>query len=397
MRVLLVTDWPRFDGGTEAYVRLLAEGLRDAGDEVRLLTSDAGTAAAGSADYIAYGSNNRLAQAGLQIFNPSASRQARVAVSEFRPDAVLVASVLFHLSPAVLGPLRYVPTVLTIVDHKPVCPTTLKLLPDGSPCPHPPGVVCVREGCVGRVRLARETVRYGLFRSRLRFVDRVQTISRTIRDELDQAGIQAEIVPLPVRTPQSSFPRSPSARPSFVYAGRLADVKGVDVLLRALARVRREAPDATLRVIGDGPELPALERLAAELELGGGAQFSSGMQPGWFRELEGAWALVAPSTYREPLGLVAIEAIVRRVPVIATSGGGFAETIEPERTGLLVPPADEEGLAEAMLRVAQRRAFPDHVPDAALAEELRQRHDVTAHVGRMRSLFVQLAEERAAA
>src|SRR5918992_388807 len=98
MRILLITDWPRFEGGTESYVDLLAEGLRDAGDEVRLLTSGAGTAAHGRADYVAHGSNNRVAQAGLQVFNPSADRRLRNALREFRPDGALVASFLYHLS-----------------------------------------------------------------------------------------------------------------------------------------------------------------------------------------------------------------------------------------------------------------------------------------------------------
>jgi glycosyltransferase involved in cell wall biosynthesis len=397
MRILVVTDWPRFEGGTEAYVELLAEGLRDGGDEVRLLTSGAGSAAYGRADYVAYASNNRLAQAGLQVHNPLAGRRIRIALREFRPDGVLVLSFMFHLSPAVLGPLREVPTVLSIVDHKPVCPTTLKLLPDGSPCPNPPGVVCYREGCVGRLRLAREGARYGLFRAGLRSVDRVQTISRTLRDELAASGIAAEIVPPPVRAPQTTFPRSPAAHPRFVYAGRLADVKGVDVLLRALARLRRDVPEVELRVVGDGPERPALERLVRELGLRERVWFSPAIGPAWFGELEGAWALVAPSTYREPLGLVAIEAIVRRVPVIATDGGGFAETVEPGLTGLLVQPGDEEGLTDAMRRVAERRAFPDHLPDPARAELVRRRYDLDRHLVAMRSSFAEIAEERAAA
>ena len=53
MRVLLVTDWNRGQGGAEAVMAALRDGLRGAGDEVGLLTSSAGTAGDGTADYVA--------------------------------------------------------------------------------------------------------------------------------------------------------------------------------------------------------------------------------------------------------------------------------------------------------------------------------------------------------
>jgi glycosyltransferase involved in cell wall biosynthesis len=76
-------------------------------------------------------------------------------------------------------------------------------------------------------------------------------------------------------------------------------------------------------------------------------------------ELLDAWALVAPSLWAEPFGMVAPEAIVRQVPVIATRTGGFADTVVDGVTGLLVPNGDESALADAMLAVAERRRFSE--------------------------------------
>jgi hypothetical protein len=56
VRVLLITDWLPGVGGAERYITAVRDGLRAAGDEVRLLTSSAGTAGDGSADYRAFGS-----------------------------------------------------------------------------------------------------------------------------------------------------------------------------------------------------------------------------------------------------------------------------------------------------------------------------------------------------
>jgi hypothetical protein len=57
MRILLIIDWNRGRGGAEAQAALVRQGLMDAGDEVRLLTSSAGTAGDGAADYVAFGTS----------------------------------------------------------------------------------------------------------------------------------------------------------------------------------------------------------------------------------------------------------------------------------------------------------------------------------------------------
>lgn len=394
MRVLLVSDWPAVEGGTERYVELLRAGLREAGDDVRLLTSSAGSSADGTADYVAHGTNRLSAQVALQVFNPSAFRTLRRALREFRPHAVHLNLFLYHLSPAVLLPLRTVPTVLFVSDYKPVCPNGTKLLPDRSPCSEPAGTCCRRGGCVNSARLVRDAPRYGLFRAALRNVDRVQAISPWLCHELAMVGIPAEHVAPPVRAPDSAFTRHPAPDPLFLYAGRLAPVKGVDVLLRAFARLRERVPGVRLRVVGDGPDRGTLARLTTELGLGDSVSFSCSMNPAWHHELEPAWALVAPSVYREPLGFIAIEAIVHGVPVIATNEGGFTETIEPGVSGLLVPHRDEVALAEAMQAVAERRAFPGDSVTAEAVEVVRRRHDLGEHVRRMRDVFAVLQEER---
>jgi glycosyltransferase involved in cell wall biosynthesis len=393
MRVLLITDWPALEGGTERYVALLRAGLREAGDDARLLTSSVGTAADRTAEYVAYGSYRRSAQVALQVFNPSAARTLRAALREFRPHAVHLNMFLPHLSPAVLAPLRTVPTILAVLDYKPVCPIGTKLLPDGSHCSEPAGTVCWRGGCIGLPRLVREASRYGFFRARLRCIDRVQTASGWMHQELARAGIPAECVDFPVRMPDSGFLRRPSADPTFVYGGRLAPVKGVDVLLRAFARLHTKVPRARLRVVGDGPERRRLIRLATAIGLDEGVSFIR-MSSGWVRELEPAWALVVPSVYREPLGFVAIEAIVHGVPVIATNGGGLAETVEPGVSGLLVPHGDEQRLAEGMQAIAERRAFPRQSVPPRTVEAMRRLHDPAEHVRRVRGLMASLQENR---
>jgi glycosyltransferase involved in cell wall biosynthesis len=380
MRVLVVTDWPALEGGTERYVELVVESLRAQGDDVRLMTSSAGSAAGGTADYVAFGSNRRSAQAGLQVVNPSAVATLRRALREFRPDAVYLTIFLPHLSPAILVPLRDVPTVMTILDYKPVCMNSTRIRRDGSHCESQAGAICWQGGCVSLLHYLRDRTRYSMFRGGMARMQRVQTISAWMRDVLAEAGIDAEMRELPVTTPAPGYERRRAATPTFAYGGRFAWVKGVDDLLHAFAVVRERFPDAQLRLYGDGPEREALMRVAADLRLGG-VTWNVGMVPGWADKIGDAWSAVLPSRFREPLGLVAIESIVRRVPVIATDGGGFRESVEPGVTGTLVRDGDPLALAAAMIDAVER---PLEVP-ADVAEALALRHDPAAHALSLRA------------
>jgi glycosyltransferase involved in cell wall biosynthesis len=394
MRVLLVTDWYPSHGGSEAYIAWLRNGLRAAGDEVRLLTSSSGSTD-GTADYVAFGSERLVAQAFLQIVNPFAVARVRTAMREFGPDVVFVSLFEHQLSPAILQALRGVPTVLGIIDYKCVCPIARKLLPDGSICAVQAGWVCRRSGCVSLARWIRDQPRYALIRAGLGTVDRVLACSRWVQRELANAGIPSDWVTLPIPDVGPGFRRTPAPEPLFLFVGRLEVQKGVPGLLRAFARVRGEIPSARLRIVGSGSQSSLLEAMAGSLGLGESVSWTGWQNPaGVERELAEAWALVAPSLWAEPLGVVALEAIVRGVPVVASAKGGFGETVEHGISGLLFPNGDDEALAQRMRDIASGRAFPDHVVPDDVARCVADRHSLERHVDRMREIFREVAEVR---
>ena len=388
MRVLLVTDWPWPVAGTERIVERLRDGLVAAGDEVRLMTSTAGSAGDGTADFVAYGSNRKAEQAFLQLFNPSAYATMRRALVEFRPDAVHLNMFLPHLSPAILSALGGVPAAMIVHDYKPICPVGTKMLPDGTPCSEPAGAACRRNGCIGRLRAARERPRMRGFLRGLRGVGRIGTVSAWMQEALAANGLEAELVSPPAPAPGPRFARRPSDTPHFLYAGRLAPVKGVELLLGAFARVLSRVPEARLRIVGDGPSRDAVALRVRELGLEGPVSISVGMNAGWLHELENTWAVVAPSIFREPLGLVPIEAILHGVPVIAPEEGGIMETVVPGKTGLLVRARDEDQLAAAMEAVCAGEEFPSRDVDPVARAVLRRRHDPERFVQKTRELLI---------
>ncbi len=388
MRILLVTDWNQRHGGAEGYITCLRSGLEAAGDEVRLLTSSAGDAGHGSADFVAFGTSAKAAQAVLQIANPHAALTVWRAVREFRPDVAVVNMFALHLSAVVFNALGSVATVLLVSDYKCICPVSTKLLPDGSICRVPAGFVCRRKGCLGTLHWLRDQPRYALIRSGLRRPMRIVACSEWMRGELARNGLAADTLLFPVPAPLHPFPRRPASSPTFVTCGRLDTEKGVDLLLRAFARLVAKYPEARLRILGDGPLRESLETLAARLNLTTSVTFFGWMQTeGIEAALVDAWALVVPSIWAEPLGLVAIEAIVRRVPVIASASGGLAEIVDEGKSGLLFANNDEDQLLSRLRAVASREAFPTLILEDGVVLAARETFDVGRHVDRLRRIL----------
>ena len=168
---------------------------------------------------------------------------------------------------------------------------------------------------------------------------RVRTIYNPFDPEIDALA----------DTPDAPHPWLAGDGPSLVAVGRLAKQKAYPNLLRALSLVRREVP-ARLLVLGDGEERAALEALAAELGLGDAVEFL-GYVANPFPYMGRASAFVLASDW-ETMGFVLVEAARVGAAIVATDVEfGPNEIIEPERSGLLVPPGDPSALADAILRV----------------------------------------------
>ncbi|MCI4335538.1 MAG: glycosyltransferase family 4 protein [Thermoplasmata archaeon] len=135
------------------------------------------------------------------------------------------------------------------------------------------------------------------------------------------------------------------AGPVLAFAGRLVPHKGVEHLLRAVARL---PPEVSLLVVGRGPDLPMLRELAVRLGIGERVRFcpevTDAELPSYFRAAD---LFVFPSMSRlEGFGLVVAEAMAAGLPVIVADMPGVREVIEPGREGLLTEPLMEGDLVE---------------------------------------------------
>jgi glycosyltransferase involved in cell wall biosynthesis len=233
------------------------------------------------------------------------------------------------------------------------------------------------------LRRVREAPRYALVGRALRRAAHVLTTSRWMQASLAAGGVESHPLALPVAG-VNGFRRRRAADPVFVYGGRLDPEKGVEGLLRSFGRLRDHHPRARLRVYGDGGNRERLAELARPQRAA--VAFVPGMCEDWWQQAADAWAVVVPSVWDEPFGLVAAEAIIRGIPVIASDCGGLRETVVDGRTGLLYPRGNERALADRLMSVATGRALAGDLPPGDV-QELSERHDPDLHFGRLHELF----------
>jgi glycosyltransferase involved in cell wall biosynthesis len=155
--------------------------------------------------------------------------------------------------------------------------------------------------------------------------------------------------------------------------GRLADKKGVDVLVEAVARV----PGIRAEIIGDGPDRQALEDRARRLGVADRVRFL-GRQPktSVLQALGRAEVVAIPSKVgaggdMEGTPVVLCEAMAAGAPVVASDLGGLGECIVDGKTGLLVQPGDVDALAAALRKVASGAVDLDALGTAAADEAAR--------------------------
>ncbi|MDI9478069.1 MAG: glycosyltransferase family 4 protein [Bacillota bacterium] len=130
------------------------------------------------------------------------------------------------------------------------------------------------------------------------------------------------------------------------YVGRIVREKGIQVLIQAIPEILKTNPKTKLVIAGKGPYLDNLRSLAEYLGVAERVYFTGFISD---RERNNLYRIadvaVFPSLY-EPFGIVALEAMVTRTPVIVSEVGGLAEFVRDGENGLTVKPNDPQQLAE---------------------------------------------------
>jgi glycosyltransferase involved in cell wall biosynthesis len=323
-------------GGIGSYLRRLSAAQREAGHDVMLIDRlDApGEPPEGSADAVRIADDDEL-------FELARREQLDI----------------LHVHTLVKPPAHAtVPVLRTLHGHEPYCPSGSRFLGRWhKPCDRAYSLMGCAWGHLidhcGSVRPAAMAAEFGRARDEMRHTRgmNVITVSQYLRQQMLRSGydpsrLRALPLPAPRATESAPPPRQGPAR--FVFLGRLSPQKGVDWLLRAMALTRQ---DARLDIAGEGNAEPSLRKLAAKLALGDRLTFHGWIQPAAAQRLLGeARALVLPSLWQEPAGLVSFEAAACGRAVIASNVGGVSEMVFHDQTGLLIEPGNDGRLARAI-------------------------------------------------
>jgi glycosyltransferase involved in cell wall biosynthesis len=234
---------------------------------------------------------------------------------------------------------------------------------------------------------------------RCRQADAFVAISPAVRAELEAAGYdRGRIHDLPNGVPVPDAPWQPRSgwreAPHAAFVGRLAAEKGLDTLVNAWPTVRAAIPAATLTIIGEGPERPALAERIEQLSLLGAITLA-GSLANPESALRAADLFVVPSR-EEGMSIALLEAMALGMPLVASDIPGNRGLVTEGVHGRLVPPDEPEVLAKAI--IAQWSNFDRAV---LFGSEARRRvlaeFSIAAVARRHLDLFQRLVEKQTVA
>jgi glycosyltransferase involved in cell wall biosynthesis len=267
------------------------------------------------------------------------------AVQSFAPDVIHLHAIV---NPAVLEWGAERDAILTVQDHRYFCPGRGKWTRAGGACRETMSRELCRD-CVGAGDYFEDVMRLTEERlAALKRTARVVVLSRFMQAELAAAGVAANrVAVIPPFVCDLDPAAAPDGAPCVLFVGRLAGAKGVGDAIEAW---RRSAVDLPLIFAGTGPERTAIEAQGFEVL-------------GWLdrRRLSRAYrrarAVLMPSLWQEPFGIVGLEALFMGVSVAAYDSGGIPEWHPGPGAGL-VPRGDVAALGEALRALVTRGASP---------------------------------------
>lgn len=300
-----------------------------------------------------------------------------------------------HTTVSVLSP-DTIPVIRTVHNNSPYCPSGSRYLKHwGQPCDRAYSLGgCLWGHFVDHCGSIRPQRFYPGFQRTWQDMDTLReapTIanSQFVKDQMIRSGYPTDnvhVLHLPAPEIREDFPPEQGDLPHFVFLGRITPEKGFVWLLRALAEVKVPI-HMDIAGVGNQEQEQAIRRLAERLELMNKITFH-----GWVNEaqaiqlLQRARALVFPSMWHEPAGIVSLEAAAAGRAVIASSVGGIPEYTGRLQNALLVEPNDVQGLAQCIEQLATDSSLTKRM--GAEGRKMAKKHfSLEKHLEELMSLY----------
>jgi glycosyltransferase involved in cell wall biosynthesis len=384
LRVLLAHNHFGVTGGAEVFVHEMARLIRvDGGAAEVFAPLDDGVPVdhplrdllPAPLEHLGGSLPARAARFPKMLWSRATYRAMRLCIERFKPDVVHAFAIYLRLTPSLIDACADagVPVVVSNNDYKLICPN-YKLFHHGQLCGdcrtgrywHAVRNRCVKDSTVYSVAAAVEAYWQG---QRGVYLDRVahhtfasEFMRRTAQDWLGNALPPSSIVRNPYRRVAGGT--TTGRGDEVLFVGRLIEEKGADRLIRAAQAL----PRLRFRIIGDGPDRQALERLAAQLGVHNlvfdGAVWGEALS----RALASARMLVVPSLWHENFPYVIFQAFDAGLPVLGSRRGGIPELLgEGGARGGLFDPDSHDGMVAVISAWHGDHALRERAADAAAA------------------------------
>lgn len=387
MKLLFVHECFGSLGGAEANAFITATEMKKRGHQVALLTQK-GT-----------GKNEEAWRA---LFSDGffLLEQIDVALTKYRPD------VIYMHKWDELPSLRHLlasdrPMIRMVHDHDIYCLRSYKYnVFTRNICTRPAGAWCVFP-CLAPLKRNRtgglpfKWVSYFKKLDEIALVrkfDRHLVVTNYMKNELVINGFAPERIEIfpPVPRPGDSLRSKFSDRNLLLYAGQLIRGKGVDVLLRALAKVR--APFEAV-ILGDGNHRAECEKIARDLGLQDRVTFKGFIPQIELKEYyQDTSAVLISSLWPEPIATIGLEVMRYALPVVAFDAGGIKDWLHDGENGCLVPWMDVDAYAARIDELLNDKEKARRMGERGL-EIVSRDYDFNDYLDRLEKLFSSVAQE----
>ena len=284
------------------------------------------------------------------IYSREANRNITQLISDTRPDIVHIHGIAHEISPSILPAIKKanIPIVQTLHDYKLLCPNT-NFVSQNHVCEQCKGhryynVIrnrCKRGSLGASILAGVEMYTHKAMQIYERNVDVFISPSKFLQGKVKEYGIKNEVAHIPNFINIESF--TPCYQPEnyFLFFGRLAKVKGVMTLLKAMRQVKR----SQLLIAGTGELQASLDAYVQEQNITNvtflGYQTTEKIIP----LIQKAAFSVIPSEWYENYSMSVIESLACGTPVVGANIGGIPELVIDNQTGLLFDSGNADQLA----------------------------------------------------
>jgi len=217
----------------------------------------------------------------------------------------------------------------------------------------------------------------------------IHTVSELVKENIEKLGVKKQIIVIP-NAIKFSEPCKVTTNPhQFVLISRLVFYKNAQVVIKALKIVKKQFPQISLIIIGDGPYRKTLENLVNEMDLEDNVIFKGTIVDEVKKNkiIAGSLALVFPSYY-ESFGLVILEAFAQKIPVLVSNQRPLSEIVENKKTGLLVSTHNENEWAKDLEYVIKNPQSSSEMGEAG-----RKSLEEQYNIGLMQKRVLKMYEE----